>query len=376
MEAMKPYFDDFYYNPSSLYENAQNVRQDLENARKIIMSILKASKGRIIFTGGGSESDNLAIKGFAYANRKKGNHIITTKIEHHAVLKTCAYLEKNGFEVTYVPVDEKGVVDIEAFGKAMRPDTILASVMTANNETGVIQPVQELAQIARKNGTAFHTDAVQAAGKIKLDVEELGVDLLTLSAHKIYGPKGTGLLYVRNGIKLDALVHGGSQESGLRAGTENVAGIIGFAKALELAEKERESEALRLSSLRNFLETRLLEVVPDCQVNGKEAPRLPNTTNIIIKYVEGEALLFSLSDAGIALSSGSACTSGELEPSHVLLAMGIPHELAHGSLRFSLGKMNSEEEVEKVLKSLPEVVERLRAFSPFGRDKEELQIKK
>lgn len=373
LEAMMPYLTDQYGNPSSIYRFAQNARKAVEDARAKVAALLSASEREIIFTGGGTEANNYAIKGVAFANRHKGNHIITSQIEHHAVLNVCKYLEeRHGFEVTYVPVDSYGVVCVDAVREAIRDDTILISVMYANNETGVIQPIDEIARIAKERGIYFHTDAIQVAGKMKIDVQALGVDLLSISAHKFYGPKGVGALYIRRGVRIDPLIHGGHQEMGRRAGTENVAGIVGLAEAFALAHENMEQEWEREKYLRDKLERGILECIPDVVVNGHPEKRLANTLNVIIKYVEGEAMLLSMDAEGICASSGSACTSGSLEPSHVLTAMGIPHELAHGSLRFSLGRFTAEEDIDYVLEVLPRVVSRLREISPYGVGKEEL----
>ncbi len=365
LEAMLPYYTEKYANPSSIYSISQEVRDGIDTARAQVMKLLGASSGKLIFTGGGSESDNMAIKGVAYANVHKGKHIITSTVEHHAVLHTCEYLVKQGYTITYVPVDGRGLLKIDELKKAIRPDTILISIMYANNETGVIQPVAEIGKIAREHKIYFHTDAVQAVGKIQINVEKDNIDLLTLSAHKFYGPKGIGALYMRKGVVIDPLIHGGGQELNLRAGTENAAGIIGLAKALELANAAMEQESVREAKMRDRLEKGLIAAIPEGFVNGTGAPRLPNTLNLIFKYIEGESMLLFLDQKGIAASSGSACTSGSLDPSHVLLAMGVPHEFAHGSLRFSFGQRNTEEDVDKVLQVLPPIVERLRSMSPL-----------
>lgn len=365
LEAMLPYWGSKFANPSSIYDISQDVRADLDAARTELLSLLGATTGKVIFTGGGSESDNLAIKGFARANEGKGSHIITSAIEHHAVGHTCEFLEKHGFEITYVPVTNQGVINMEAFEAAIRPDTILVSVMAANNETGVIQPLEAIGKITKTKGITFHTDAVQIGGKLKIDVDAWNVDLLTLSAHKFYGPKGIGCLYVRKGVRIQPQIHGGSQELGLRAGTENVAASIGMVRALWLATESMETESRREQAMRDRLEAALVEQIPEVMVNGAGAPRLPNTLNIITKYIEGEGMLLYLNMNKIYASSGSACTSGSLDPSHVLLAMGIPHEYAHGSLRFSFGRSNTEEDVEKVIALLPGIVRQLRSMSPL-----------
>lgn len=369
LKAMEPFLGELFANPSSISPVSQQVREKMESARQKMMSLIGATSGKLVFTGGGSESDNLAIKGTAWANQSRGKHMIISSIEHHAVLHTCEYLAKNGFEVSVIPVHQNGVIDMKAFEEAIRPDTILVSVMYANNETGVIQPVRDISKITKARKIIFHTDAVQVGGKLPIDVEELGVDLLTLSAHKFYGPKGVGCLYIRKGVKLEPLIHGGKQEMDLRGGTENVAGIIGMVTALELAMKSWQKEADRERKLRDDLQSKLLQVIPECFVNGDHADRLPNTLNIIAKYVEGESMLLSLGSKGIYASSGSACTSGSLDPSHVLLAMGVPHEFAHGSIRFSFGKWNTQDDVDRVVSALPPIVKQLRAMSPLWEEK-------
>ncbi len=365
LEEMLPYFSQEYGNPSSIYSLAQRARNAVEQARERVAKLLNADPREIIFTSGGTEADNFALKGVAYANQDKGKHIITSQIEHHAVLNACKFLEKQGFPVTYLPVDRWGVVDIEALEKSITPQTILISIMLANNEVGTIQPIKIIAEIAKKHGVYFHTDAVQGVGKIPVDVNDLGVDLLSLSAHKFYGPKGVGALYVRRGVRILPFINGGEQEKGRRAGTENVPGIVGLGKAAELAQREMEEEEKRVKKLRDKLEQKLVQKIPEIIVNGHPQKRLFNTLSICVKYVEGESMLMNLDKEGICASSGSACTSASLEPSHVLLAMGIPPEVAHGSLRFSLGKFNREADVEKVSEVLPPIVEELRRVSPF-----------
>lgn len=365
LDSMLPYLREEFGNPSSIYSLAQRARKAVEEAREKLAKLLNCDPKEIIFTSGGTESDNFALKGIAYANQDKGKHIITSQIEHHAVLNTCKFLEKQGFQITYLPVDRYGVVDLEALERSITPQTILISIMFANNEVGTIQPIKEIARIARKYGVYFHTDAVQAVGKIPIDVKELGIDLLSLSAHKFYGPKGVGALYVRRGVRIVPFIQGGEQEKGRRGGTENVAGIVGLGKAAEIAQEEMEEEEKRVRALRDQLEKGLLERIPDVILNGHPQNRLYNTLSICMKYVEGESMLINLDREGICASSGSACTSGSLEPSHVLLAMGVPPEVAHGSLRFSLGKFNKEEDVERVIEVLPPIVEELRKISPF-----------
>lgn len=368
LEVMLPFLDQTFGNPSSIYKKGREARAALDAARDKIAAFLGASSGEIYFTSGGSEADNLALKGYALANRAKGKHLITSSVEHHAVFDTMKYLEKMGFEVTYLPVDEYGMVSPEELEKAIKSDTILVSIMYANNEVGTINPIPELARISREAGAAFHTDAVQAGGVLDLDVTKLGVDMLSLSAHKFYGPKGVGLLYLRKGIRVDPLIHGGAQERGKRAGTENVAGIVGMAKALELAYGSREEHNRRITAMREQLILGLRDRIPEIKLNGHPTQRLPNNVNISIRYIEGESLLLSLDMQGVAASSGSACTSGSLDPSHVLLAMGIPHEIAHGSLRLTLGRENTAEDVEYLLDVLPPIVTKLRAMSPLAPD--------
>ncbi|WP_069649436.1 cysteine desulfurase NifS [Caloranaerobacter ferrireducens] len=365
LEEMIPYFTDKYGNPSSIYRIGRESRAAIDEAREKVAKIIGAKSKEIYFTSGGSESDNWAIKGVAFANRDKGNHIITSKIEHHAVLHACEYLEKHGFEVTYLDVDEYGIVDLEQLRNAITDKTILITIMFANNEIGTIQPIEEIGKIAREKGVYFHTDAVQAIGNIEIDVNELNVDLLSMSAHKFYGPKGVGVLYIREGVKIHPFVHGGAQEKNRRAGTENVAGIVGLAKALELAYENLEEHNKKLIYLRNKLIKEVTSKIDYVRLNGHPEKRLPGNVNFSIEFIEGEALLLSLDMMGIAASSGSACTSGSLDPSHVLLAIGLPHEIAHGSLRFTLGDFNTEEDVDYVVENLVKIVERLREMSPL-----------
>ncbi|NLM41488.1 MAG: cysteine desulfurase NifS [Firmicutes bacterium] len=364
LEAMLPYFSSEFGNPSSVYSWGRAARKALDSARDQVAALLGASAGEIIFTSGGSEGANLAIKGVAWADQNRGKHIITSAIEHHAVLDTVLWLEKQGFEVTILPVDEYGLVSPAQVEQALRPDTILVSIMHANNEVGTIQPISEIGAIVRKHGAKFHTDAVQTAGVLDLNVDALNVDLLSISAHKFYGPKGVGALYVRKGVRLNPLIHGGGQEKRRRAGTENVAGIVGLAKAFALAQSERAEENARLTKLRDRLIDGLSRI-PHTRINGHLEQRLPNNVNVCFEFIEGESMLLNLDLRGIAASSGSACTSGSLDPSHVLLAMGLPHEIAHGSLRLTLGRENTEEDVDFVLQELPGIVERLRAMSPL-----------
>jgi len=360
-----PYLQEESGNASSIHQWGRKARAALEDSRASIASILGAEKDSIVFTGGGTEADNLAIKGVAWANREKGKHIITSSVEHHAVLHTCEWMAKQGFEVTFLPVDGKGRLDPDDLRKAIRADTILITLMHANNETGTVFPLREFGQIARERNVYFHTDAIQSFCKIPLNVERDQVDLLSLSAHKIYGPKGVGALYIRKGTKMVALLHGGSQERKRRPGTENVAGIVGFARAAELLHTDMEKEASRLAALRDELQNEIMERIAHVHINGDPEHRLPGTLNMSFEFVEGESLILTLDMEGIAVSSGSACTSGSLEPSHVLLAMGISHEICHGSLRFSLGRGTTREQIEYVLEALPKAVARMRAMSPL-----------
>jgi len=364
-EAMVPFLKDQWGNPSSIHWAGRGTRKSVEDARESVAALLGCTPLELIFTSSGTEGDNHAIKGLAWAQKGKGNHIITTKVEHPAVLSTCKHLQKEGFEVTYLDVDKDGLISLEELKKAITPKTILISVMYANNETGVIFPIKEIGQIAKEKGVAFHTDAVQAAGKIKIDVNELNVDLLTISGHKLYAPKGVGALFVKRGTRLVPLVHGGHQERNRRGGTENVAGIIAMGKASQIAMRDMEKETEHLRTLRERLEKGMADRVPHIKVNGCADRRLPNTANISFEFVEGESLLLNLDMKGIAASSGSACTSGSLEPSHVLVSMGLTHELSHGSVRFSLGKSNTAEEVDYLLEIMPPIVERMRSMSPL-----------
>lgn len=368
LDAMLPYFCEQYGNPSSAYRFSGQIADKVAEARKTIADAIGASDREIFFTSGGSESDNWAIKGIADALSSKGNHIITSKIEHHAVLHTCEYLEKHGYEVTYLPVDEKGRISLEELEKAIRPTTILISIMFANNEIGTIEPVAEIGKIAHEHGVVFHTDAVQAFGHVPISVNELNIDLMSVSAHKIHGPKGTGFLYVRSGIKLSNLIHGGAQERGKRAGTTNAAGIIGLAKATELAVASMDKVQAYESALRDKLIKRVLEEVPFTRVNGDLKNRLSNNANFCFRFVEGESLLMLLDQKGILGSSGSACTSGSLDPSHVLLAIGLPHEIAHGSLRLTLSTETTEEDIDYIVETLKQIIERLRSMSPLYED--------
>ncbi|MGE5588310.1 MAG: cysteine desulfurase NifS [Clostridia bacterium] len=366
VQAMLPYLGEEYGNPSSIYGIARASRAALDEAREKVAAVLGADAREIVFTGSGTEADNTAIKGVAFANRERGDHIITSAIEHHAVLDSVKRLEKQGFRATYLPVDAYGMVDPADVEAAITDKTILISIMHANNEVGTIEPIEEIAEIAKRHGVYFHTDAVQTAGHIPVDVNRLGVDLLSLSAHKFYGPKGVGALYVRRGVRMERYIDGGGQERNRRAGTENVAGIVGLAKALELAAAEMEREMERVSRLRDRLVQGVMSRIGHVRLNGHPTRRLPGNASFCFEFIEGESLLLNLDMLGVCGSSGSACTSGSLEPSHVLLAMGIPHEVAHGSLRLTLGRYNTEEEVDYVLGHLPGIVEKLRAMSPFG----------
>ena len=366
LEAMLPYLRGEFGNASSLHYFGIQARRAVEAAREKVATALGAQPREIILTGCGTESDNQAIKGVMFANRGKGDHIITSRIEHKAVLQTCQYLEKQGFRVTYLPVDEYGLVNPDDVAQAITGRTVLVSVMFANNEVGTIQPIGAIAQVCRERGVYFHTDAVQMVGKLPIDVNELGIDLLSLSAHKFYGPKGVGALYVRKGVKVDPLLHGGHQEWGRRAATENVAGIVGLGRALELRLGEMDAEAERLTALRERLYAGLLARIPHVYLNGHPSERLPGTLNVCFEYIEGEGIIMGLDLAGVAVSSGSACTSAELSPSHVLLAMGVHPAMAQGSIRFGLGRENSEADVDYVLEKLPPIIERLRAMSMFS----------
>lgn len=364
LEAMLPFYSERFGNPSSIYSWGQEALQALDAARESVAGSLGAHPEEIIFTGSGSESANMALKGLAWQLASKGNHIITSSIEHHAVLDTAKWLEQQGFSVTYLPVDSEGMVSVDDLRQAIRDDTILVSVMHANNEIGTIQPIEALADVCRERSVVMHTDAVQSMGLLPLDVRELPVNLLTLSAHKFYGPKGVGALYVRKGTRLHPLIHGGGQERKRRAGTENVAGIVGLAKGLELAQAERETLVPRLEALRDRLIAGLA-TIPEVRLNGHRVHRLPNNVSFCFSYIEGEGLLLNLDMQGIAASSGSACTSGSLDPSHVLLALGLDHGTAHGSLRLSLGRTTTEADVDRVIEVMPGIVDRLRAMSPL-----------
>ena len=368
VEAMLPYFTENYGNPSSVYGFAAKNKEAITKQREIIANALGASKEEIYFTAGGSESDNWALKATAEAYKTKGNHIITTKIEHHAILHTAEYLAKQGYEITFLDVDEDGMVKIDELKAAIRPTTILISVMFANNEIGTIQPIREIGAIAKENGILFHTDAVQAFGQVPINVDDYHIDMLSASGHKLNGPKGIGFLYIRKGLKLRSFVHGGGQERKRRAGTENVPGIIGIGTATDRAMRTMKERTARETELRDYLIERILDEVPYTRLNGHPSKRLPNNTNFSFRFIEGESLLIMLDMKGICGSSGSACTSGSLDPSHVLLAIGLPHEIAHGSLRLTLSEDTTKEEIDYVVESVKEIVARLRSISPLYED--------
>lgn len=368
LEAMTPFFTEYYGNPSSIYTFAGKASEAVNKARGIMAQGINARADEIYFTGGGSESDNWALKATAEAYQDKGKHIITTKIEHHAILHTCEYLEKKGFEVTYLDVDEYGTVKPDELKKAIRPDTILISVMTANNEIGTIQPIAEIGAIAKEHGILFHTDAVQAFGHIPIDVEAMHIDMLSASGHKLNGPKGVGLMYIRKGVKIRSFIHGGAQERQRRAGTHNVPGIVGFGKAAELAFADMDKRIAYETKLRDHLIERVLNEIPYARLNGESEKRLPNNANFCFRFIEGESMLILLDQQKICASSGSACTSGSLDPSHVLLAIGLPHEIAHGSLRITLSEKTTKEEIDFTVDRLKEIIERLRGMSPLYED--------
>ena len=368
VEAMLPYFTENFGNPSSVYDFAAKNKKAVNDSRQIIADTLHADMRDIYFTAGGTEADNWALIATVEAYQEKGKHIITSKIEHHAILHTCDYLEKRGFEITYVDVDEKGIVRLDRLQDAIRPDTILISVMFANNEIGTIQPIQEIGRIAKEHGILFHTDAVQAFGQIPIDVEQYNIDMLSASGHKLRGPKGIGFLYIRKGLKLRSFIHGGAQERKRRAGTENVPGIVGFGKAVSLAAASMEERRKQETEVRDYLIQKIETGIPYCRLNGHRSERLPNNVNFSFQFVEGESLLIMLDMEGICASSGSACTSGSLDPSHVLLAIGLPHEIAHGSLRMTLSGETTKEDVDFVVEKLTGIVEKLRSMSPLYED--------
>lgn len=368
VKAMLPYFTEKFGNPSSIYSIASESKKAVDYARDALAKALSVKTEEIYFTAGGSESDNWAIKATAEAYQNKGKHIITSKIEHHAVLHTCQHLEKQGFEITYLDVDENGIIKMDQLEQAIRPDTILISVMYANNEIGTIEPVKEIGALANKHGVLFHTDAVQAFGQIPIDVNDCHIDMLSASGHKLNGPKGIGMLYIRKGLKLRSLLHGGAQERHRRAGTENVPGIVGFGKAVEIAMETMEERMKKETSMRDYLIDRILKEVPYVRLNGHRTKRLPGNVNFSFQFIEGESLLIMLDMQNICASSGSACTSGSLDPSHVLLAIGLPHEIAHGSLRLTLSEDITEDEIKYVITKIKEIVEKLRAMSPLYED--------
>jgi len=365
LEEMLPYLREKYGNPSSIYSIGRESKKAIEEARDKVAAALGAQSREIFFTGSGTEADNWAVKGIAYANRNKGKHIITSSIEHHAILHACKYLESEGFEVTYLPVDQNGLVSPEQVREAIRPDTILITIMFANNEIGTIQPIAEIGKIAREKGVYFHTDAVQAVGNVPINVEDMNIDLLSFSAHKFYGPKGVGALYIRKGVKIVSFLHGGAQERARRASTENVAGIVGLGKAIELATANMDEHNKKLMELRDRVIDEVMQKIPFVRLNGDRYKRLPGNVNFSFEFIEGESLLLMLDMKGIAASSGSACTSGSLDPSHVLLAIGLPHEIAHGSLRLTFGIDNTHEEIDYLMEVLPQIVGRLREMSPL-----------
>ncbi|MDH4122721.1 MAG: cysteine desulfurase NifS [Thermoplasmata archaeon] len=366
IDAMLPFMKEHYGNPSSLHGFGREAKKAMDASRASVAKLINADPMEIVFTSGGTESDNLALKGFVFANKNKGKHIIISSIEHHAVLHTCEYLQKNGFEITYLPVDSDGIVHPETLEKAIRPDTILVSIMHANNEIGTIEPIGELAKIASSRSIAFHTDAVQTVGHVSIDVKSEGVSMLSMSAHKFYGPKGVGALYVRKGIRLEPLLHGGGHERGMRSSTENVPGIVGIGKASEIAMDEMKTEAEKLTRLRNMMIDGVLKKIPRSNLNGHRTKRLPNNANFRFDFIEGEGLVLRMDMRGFALSTGSACSTKSLEPSHVLIALGLKPEQAHGSLRISMGKDNLEEEVNQFIDALPEEVAKLREMSPYN----------
>jgi len=365
LKEMIPCYSDIYGNPSSIYTLGRDAKKSIEIARDKVATVLNANPDEIYFTGCGTEADNMALIGNAYANKKKGNHIITSKIEHPAILDTCKFLETQGFEVSYIDVDEDGIIKMDNLKKAIKESTILISVMFANNEIGTIQPIEEIGALAKEKKIPFHTDAVQAVGNIQIDVDRFNIDLLSLSAHKFHGPKGVGALYIRKGTKIDKLMHGGHQERNKRAGTENVAGIVGLGRAIEIAYENIDEHNQHLASLRDYYFEQLNQHIPHIKINGDATRRLPGNTNVSFQFIEGEGILLNLDAKGIYASSGSACTSGSLDPSHVLLAIGLSHELAHGSLRITFGKYNTKEEVDYIVSSLVEIVIKLREMSPL-----------
>ena len=368
LDAMLPYFTEYYGNPSAIYSFAGESKKAVDEARTNVAALINARTEDIYFTGGGSESDNWALKATAEAYESKGKHIITSRIEHHAILHTCAYLEQKGYEVTYLDVDEDGKISLEELEKAIRPDTILISIMSANNEIGTIEPIKEIGKIAHDHGVLFHTDAVQAFGHIPIDVEEMNIDMLSASGHKINGPKGIGVMYIRKGVKIRSFIHGGAQERKRRAGTHNVPGIVGIGTAAKLAKENMAERSAKEIALRDHLIERVLKEIPYTRLNGHRTDRLPNNANFCFRFIEGESMLILLDQAGICGSSGSACTSGSLDPSHVLLAIGLPHEIAHGSLRLTLSAETTMEDIDFVVDCIKQIIERLRSMSPLYED--------
>ena len=368
LDAMLPFFTEHYGNPSAIYSFANEAKKAVDQSRSTIADLIGANTDEIYFTGGGSESDNWALVATAEAYESKGKHIITSKIEHHAILHTCEYLEKRGYEITYIDVDEKGTIRLDELEAAIRPDTILISVMAANNEIGTIQPLKEIGAIAKAHGVLFHTDAVQAFAHIPINVDEMNIDMLSASGHKIHGPKGIGIMYIRKGVKIRSFIHGGAQERRRRAGTHNVPGIVGMGKAAELAKANMDNNIKNISELRDYLIKRVLDEIPYTRLNGHETNRLPNNANFCFRFIEGESMLILLDQNGICGSSGSACTSGSLDPSHVLLAIGLPHEIAHGSLRLTLSEQTTKEDIDYTVDKLKGIIERLRSMSPLYED--------
>ena len=368
LDAMLPFFTEHYGNPSAIYSFANEAKKAVDQSRSTIADLIGANTDEIYFTGGGSESDNWALVATAEAYESKGKHIITSKIEHHAILHTCEYLEKRGYEITYIDVDEKGTIKLDELEAAIRPDTILISVMAANNEIGTIQPLKEIGAIAKAHGVLFHTDAVQAFAHIPINVDEMNIDMLSASGHTIHGPKGIGIMYIRKGVKIRSFIHGGAQERRRRAGTHNVPGIVGMGKAAELAKANMDKNIKNVSELRDYLIKRVLDEIPYTRLNGHETNRLPNNANFCFRFIEGESMLILLDQNGICGSSGSACTSGSLDPSHVLLAIGLPHEIAHGSLRLTLSEQTTKEDIDYTVDKLKGIIERLRSMSPLYED--------
>ncbi|MDD6880322.1 MAG: cysteine desulfurase NifS [Firmicutes bacterium] len=366
LNEMIPYFTEKFGNPSSLYDKGLESKDAITEARERVASLINASAGEVFFTAGGTESDNWAVFGSAEALKSKGNHIITTKIEHHAMLHSCEFLEKQGYEITYLSIDKDGYISLDELEKAITDKTVLISIMMVNNEIGTVQPIKEACAIAKKHGVLFHTDAVQALGNVEIDVKDLGIDLMSMSSHKIYGPKGTGALYIRKGVRIANYLHGGAQENRKRAGTENLPGIIGFGKAAELSKANFENHVKHCSELRNYLKDRIINEIPDTYVNGTMEHRHPGNLNITFKYIEGESILLLLNQFGISVSTGSACSSTSLNPSHVLTALGVPVEMIHGTIRFTVGDFTTKEDIDYVVENLKTIVSRLRELSPVN----------